>query len=245
MSTCSIEEKIIQRQLSKEGLQNIVENKDQVNVFSTGELKKLFSTRRVDSRSDTHDTLRCKRCASVKQLAAGSAASTRAFTPAHAQECQTFLNKFVEHLQGEAAAKNQSEAIAPYVFELQSLASELPNTSYPSLPAFSRILRDTVSGIDRVVEETKVLRPFSILQHFLSRWAEVVSVLSVMNVSSSGEEADDSYGDEDEYVEQDGCPEEEDLNKCDLILDLAVKCIIDGFAGGATIATLCHAMTFT
>jgi DNA repair and recombination RAD54-like protein len=34
MSTSTVEEKIIQRQLSKEGLQNIVEDKDQVLPLS-------------------------------------------------------------------------------------------------------------------------------------------------------------------------------------------------------------------
>ena len=88
--TCtSIEEKIIQRQLSKEGLQNIVDDREQVhtlhptpplphvtdplylfpgvqvNTFSTSELKRLFA-REEDSRSDTHDTLGCQRCSFVK-----------------------------------------------------------------------------------------------------------------------------------------------------------------------------------
>jgi DNA repair and recombination RAD54-like protein len=91
MSTGSIEEKIIQRQLSKEGLQNIVDNTDQVqmsviyifslllacnevcgcitqvNQFSTDELRRLFACR-TDTNSDTHDTLRCKRCKNVRAI---------------------------------------------------------------------------------------------------------------------------------------------------------------------------------
>jgi DNA repair and recombination protein RAD54 and RAD54-like protein len=74
MGTCTIEEKIIQRQLSKEGLQNIVDDKEQVNEFSSAELKAIF-TRRVDTRSDTHDTLRCKRCSNVKLLSSAGAES--------------------------------------------------------------------------------------------------------------------------------------------------------------------------
>ena len=35
MSTNTVEEKIIQRQLSKEGSQDIVDDREQVNVFST------------------------------------------------------------------------------------------------------------------------------------------------------------------------------------------------------------------
>eukprot|EP01035_Chromulina_nebulosa_P021772 gene21772-28173_t len=60
MSTGTIEEKIIQRQLSKEGLQNIVDNTDQVNQISTEELRRLFQYRGSSTRSDTHDTLKCK-----------------------------------------------------------------------------------------------------------------------------------------------------------------------------------------
>ena len=38
-----------------------------MNQFSSGELRRLFSLR-TDTRSDTHDTLRCKRCRSVKTI---------------------------------------------------------------------------------------------------------------------------------------------------------------------------------
>eukprot|EP00898_Chlorokybus_atmophyticus_P001537 jgi/Chlat1/2384/Chrsp17S02818 len=80
----SIDEKIFQRQLSKEGLQAVVNNasagaaadaKAQVNTLSTEELRKLFDFRDTISvcnaqpsfkqqvaRSDTHDTLNCRRC---------------------------------------------------------------------------------------------------------------------------------------------------------------------------------------
>ena len=67
MSTGTVEEKIIQRQLSKEGLQSIVDDKDQLNEFSTEELKSIF-IRRNDTISDTHDTLRCKRCSTVTEI---------------------------------------------------------------------------------------------------------------------------------------------------------------------------------
>ena len=71
MSTSSIEEKIIQRQLSKEGLTSIVDNKEQVNSFSSRELKALFRRPR-GTRSDTHDTLRCTRCNGVATVQAGN-----------------------------------------------------------------------------------------------------------------------------------------------------------------------------
>ena len=56
-----MEEKIFQRQLSKEGLQSIVDDKEQVNELSTKDLRNLFKMRN-GTPSDTHDKLRCERC---------------------------------------------------------------------------------------------------------------------------------------------------------------------------------------
>ncbi|CAN0064606.1 unnamed protein product, partial [Scytosiphon promiscuus] len=61
VSTGTIEEKVFQRQLSKEGLQNIVDDKEEVNSLSSKDLKDLFKLYE-GTPSDTHDKLRCKRC---------------------------------------------------------------------------------------------------------------------------------------------------------------------------------------
>ncbi|TMW56631.1 hypothetical protein Poli38472_006641 [Pythium oligandrum] len=61
LATGTLEEKIFQRQLSKEGLQNIVDDKEEVNSLSSKDLKRLFILRR-DTLSDTHDQLKCERC---------------------------------------------------------------------------------------------------------------------------------------------------------------------------------------
>ena len=61
LATGTVEEKIFQRQLSKEGLQSVVDDKEQVNALSTKDLKNLFKLR-SDTPSDTHDKLRCERC---------------------------------------------------------------------------------------------------------------------------------------------------------------------------------------
>ncbi|CAI5709337.1 unnamed protein product [Hyaloperonospora brassicae] len=61
LATGTLEEKIFQRQLSKEGLQNIVDDKEEVNSLSSKDLKRLFVFRK-DTMSDTHDQLRCDRC---------------------------------------------------------------------------------------------------------------------------------------------------------------------------------------
>lgn len=64
----TVEEKIFQRQLSKEGLQSIVDDKEQVNVLSSKDLQKLFKLRE-DTPSDTHDKLNCQRCKLTKDNA--------------------------------------------------------------------------------------------------------------------------------------------------------------------------------
>lgn len=61
LATGTVEEKIFQRQLSKEGLQSIVDDKEQVNALSTKDLRNLFKLR-IGTPSDTHDKLRCERC---------------------------------------------------------------------------------------------------------------------------------------------------------------------------------------
>eukprot|EP00899_Mesostigma_viride_P007949 jgi/Mesvir1/17155/Mv07580-RA.1 len=79
LATGTIEEKVYQRQLAKEGLQSVVnsacaanddgsdELKMQVNMMSTEELKKLFEFKDVEgSGCDTHETYSCKRCPAPK-----------------------------------------------------------------------------------------------------------------------------------------------------------------------------------
>jgi hypothetical protein len=61
LATGTVEEKIFQRQLSKEGLLSIVNDTDQVNALSTKDLRNLFKMR-TGTPSDTHDKLRCERC---------------------------------------------------------------------------------------------------------------------------------------------------------------------------------------
>jgi len=61
VTTGTIEEKIFMRQLSKEGLQSIVEDKQQVNTLSTKDLRKLFLYNDTTA-SETHLKLSCRRC---------------------------------------------------------------------------------------------------------------------------------------------------------------------------------------
>ncbi|CAI5484086.1 unnamed protein product [Closterium sp. Yama58-4] len=69
----TIEEKVFQRQMAKEGLQQVVDNEKQsegraqVNLLSAEELRDLFVLR-SSTLSDTHDSLGCQRCPSRPSL---------------------------------------------------------------------------------------------------------------------------------------------------------------------------------
>ena len=65
LATGTIEEKVFQRQLSKESLQNVVNGSGELEqaVMSKEDLRKLFSLD-CTTHSDTHDTCGCKRCPS-------------------------------------------------------------------------------------------------------------------------------------------------------------------------------------
>ena len=64
VTTGTIEEKIFQRQLSKEGLQNVVEDKEEANSLSSKDLRDLFSLRE-GTVSDTLEKVFQARCGSL------------------------------------------------------------------------------------------------------------------------------------------------------------------------------------
>ena len=86
LTTGSIEERIYQRQLSKEGLQNVVEDKEQINSLATKDLKRLFRYR-GDTISDTHDQLKCKVCKGFAAVRADTAVESTTMTTSRAARC--------------------------------------------------------------------------------------------------------------------------------------------------------------
>jgi DNA repair and recombination RAD54-like protein len=69
ISTGTIEEKIFQRQASKQALSSAVvdEKEDTERHFSIDALRQLFLFRE-DTLSETHETYKCKRCANGRQV---------------------------------------------------------------------------------------------------------------------------------------------------------------------------------
>lgn len=89
LATGTVEEKIFQRQLSKEGLQSVVDDKEQVNALSTKDLRNLFKLRQ-GTPSDTHDKLRCERCKIIQDNAEAEALT---ILPKKLEACRELLDK--------------------------------------------------------------------------------------------------------------------------------------------------------
>lgn len=246
-STSTVEEKIIQRQLSKEGLQQVVENKDQTNAFSTEELKSLFM-RRKDTVSDTHDALRCKRCKSVKAYEIRS----KNLSEWQKNECVEFLEDFISSVKDklmsngyipcdgptvtsdgdgddkdDSANNDDNHSNSKVYFPLPVVLSNLTTNRYPTLPLFSRALRQSVLELDHSLEAVYLDRTTTtitianedgttstttttnsnsddvmklhFMSDFLSRWSDIVPML---HSGSNNNSISGSKGDSDSLTHQ-------------------------------------------
>ena len=93
LATGTVEEKIFQRQLAKEGLQSVVDDKEQVNALSTKDLRNLFKLR-SDTPSDTHDKLKCERC---KIIHDDAEQQERNILPKKLEACLSLVNEMTKH----------------------------------------------------------------------------------------------------------------------------------------------------
>jgi hypothetical protein len=93
LATGTVEEKIFQRQLAKEGLQSVVDDKAQVNALSTKDLRNLFKLR-SDTPSDTHDKLKCERC---KIIHDDAELKEKKILPKKLAACLQLINEMAKH----------------------------------------------------------------------------------------------------------------------------------------------------
>jgi hypothetical protein len=135
LATGTVEEKIFQRQLSKEGLQSVVDDKEQVNALSSKDLRNLFKLR-SGTPSDTHDKLRCERCEIIEDTAELEA---QKILPKKLIKCQELLKEMM--LEADAAfflkpmnphdhdkGKEEYEKIVKQPMDLGTIQSRLEQT---------------------------------------------------------------------------------------------------------------------
>eukprot|EP00981_Chlorochromonas_danica_P009089 scaffold2486_cov169-Ochromonas_danica.AAC.8 len=173
MSTGTIEEKIIQRQLSKEGLADIVDDKEQVNCISTEELKQLFTIRAQETHSDTHDTLKCKRCTHMVNNKATKASKTKTLNSAQIEACLAFLEKFEENTLMESLSYQRREIkralengtgnlteatltnVLPFHDQIDKLKMLLQDQTFANLTAYSRKQREVFMAIEEQLQDAR------------------------------------------------------------------------------------------
>lgn len=147
LTTGTIEEKVFQRQLSKEGLQSIVDDQEEVNSLATKDLKQLFRLK-LRTPSDTHDKLRCPRC--LGKFAARSEDAPeedRGMTQAQCDLCAAFIADLLALPEAFALAEADAAAAAEERVTLDEVRRRVEARHYEKgLPAFTRDVQGALLG---------------------------------------------------------------------------------------------------
>lgn len=241
LATGTVEEKIFQRQLSKEGLQSVVDDKDQVNALSTKDLKNLFKLR-TGTPSDTHDKLKCERC---KIIADNAEQEARQVLPRQLSACQELLERMIKHDDAEVfltplkpddhgVSTEDYDQVVKQPIDLGTIKAKLGadlslSSAYKSTPAFCKDINKIFSNVIKAFEpNTEIVAVAKKLQSWwMEEWRALAPKLMAMT-SSDGQADEESNGDAlnddtgvscafvnndrgEDFQEQIGMPDEENM----------------------------------
>jgi Bromodomain len=240
LATGTVEEKIFQRQLSKEGLQSVVDDKEQVNTLSTKDLRNLFKLRQ-GTPSDTHDKLRCERCKIIHDNAETEASNA---LPRKLRACGDLLDELAQHEHakfflktldptehGRTKEEYEAEVKQPMDFESIQKKLALPpgsSTAYDKPSGFSKDVNRIFANVQKLWTDDSdeiVMAAKSLQTLWMTKWTELVPVLMSMKADSSEEpskaaetclmaSAEESMPVAergDDFQEQIGMPDEENM----------------------------------
>jgi len=241
LATGTVEEKIFQRQLSKEGLQSIVDDKEQVNELSTKDLRNLFKLR-VGTPSDTHDKLRCERCEIIADNADQDAMKV---LPMQLSACKDLLevmtanedaSLFLSPLKPEdhGVSSEDYDKVVKQPIDLGTIRAKLNadtshNSSYKSPSEFSKDVNRIFTNVVKVWEPGQEIADAARLLQtwWMEQWKILVPRLMTMKPDSDKEnvDPDSSASNEDaelqcafvhnergdDFQEQIGMPDEENM----------------------------------
>lgn len=218
LATGTVEEKIFQRQLSKEGLQSIVDDKEQVNELSTKDLRNLFKMR-SGTPSDTHDKLRCERCETYDDNAEKEALKV---LPKQLTACKDLLEIMSAHEDAKYFAAPlkptehnvTTEEYEKHVKQPMDLGTikkklytdvSLPN-SYKKPSEFSKDVNRIFTNVMKVWEPGCELADASrrLQSWWTEQWTQLVPRLMSMKPDDEEEKAK-ACNNEDENNEIDNC----------------------------------------
>ena len=235
LATGTVEEKIFQRQLSKEGLQSVVDDKEQVNALSTKDLRNLFKLR-VGTPSDTHDKLRCDRCAIIHDNAEMEAAK---ILPEKLAKCEEVLNEMEQQPDAKyflcaldptehGCSKENYEKLVKQPMDFGAIRSALKKSpdqpsAYHSVSSFSKDVNRVFANVLKVWDAGQEIADAArrLQTWWTERWGGLVPVLMSMK---GGDDTKTVSGEEtciptcavtnergDDYQEQIGMPDEENM----------------------------------
>ncbi len=205
LATGTVEEKIFQRQLSKEGLQSVVDDKEQVNTLSTKDLRNLFKLR-TGTPSDTHDKLKCERCKIIHDNAEMEALKV---LPKKLEACQDLISKMSKHDDAEhflnplvpqdyGVSKEDYEKIVKQPIDLGTIQKRLQLSqdnaqSYKSVSNVSKDVNRIFANVMKVwsPEKDPIAEAAQRLQGWwVTMWLELVPVLMTMKADSDNTSQD-------------------------------------------------------
>jgi hypothetical protein len=241
LATGTVEEKIFQRQLSKEGLQSVVDDKQQVNSLSKKDLSNLFKLR-SGTPSDTHDKLRCERCKIIHDDAEVEALKV---LPKQLAACLELVDEMTKHedashfhkplvSQDYGVSKEAYEKVVKQPMDLGTVRNRLGMTqdqpsAYKSVSSVSKDVNRIFSNVikvwapgDPIADASRRLQSW-----WIEKWTDLVPRLMVMKATSEGDFPGDSNLDSetaafagcatlnnergDDYQGQIGMPDEENM----------------------------------
>ncbi|KAL7581624.1 hypothetical protein ACA910_022177 [Epithemia clementina (nom. ined.)] len=235
LATGTVEEKIFQRQLSKEGLQSVVDDKEQVNALSTKDLRNLFKLR-VGTPSDTHDKLRCDRCEIIHDNAEMEASKV---LPKKLAACAGLLAELEKQEDAKhflscldpteyACTKENYDKLVKQPIDFGTIHATLQKSpdqpsAYKSVSGFSKDVNRVFANVlkvwdasDEIAEAARRLQTW-----WTERWGNLVPVLMTMKADEDCklDTGDSDCADEslnfnergDNYQEQIGMPDEENM----------------------------------
>mmetsp|Transcript_782 Transcript_782/g.1462 ORF Transcript_782/g.1462 Transcript_782/m.1462 type:complete len:1182 (-) Transcript_782:912-4457(-) len=240
LATGTVEEKIFQRQLSKEGLQSVVDDKEQVNALSTKDLRNLFKLR-SGTPSDTHDKLRCERCKIIHDNAEVEALKV---LPKKLAACLELIEEMAKHEDAShflaplnpadhGVSKEAYEKAVKQPMDLGTVRSRLGMTqdqpsAYKSVSSVSKDVNRIFSNVmkvwapgDAIADASRRLQTW-----WVEKWTELVPRLMIMKATedqcpfandasaeSNPFEGSAAVNNErgDDYQEQIGMPDEENM----------------------------------
>lgn len=223
----------LSHKLKRQGLQSIVDDKEQVNALSTKDLRNLFKLR-TDTPSDTHDKLRCERC---KIVADSAEQESLKVLPKQLSECNTLITKmmdlddasyFLLPLKSEdygVSTADYDKAVKQPI-DLTSIQARLqtndPTKGYKNISSVSKDVNRIFSNVMKLWEPGEIIADAArrLQSWWENEWTNLVPRLMSMKTDVSTEgctsasdfvETGDSNERSEDFQEQIGMPDEENM----------------------------------